>query len=80
MLLGLLRLVPLSTILISQELRTTVHPSAAVSSISGVLQPQLPSWRCPPQDQRMPLLCQPTLGPQGSLVVVWREGLSGSQS
>jgi len=42
-LLGLLRLVPPSTTLISQELRTTVHPPPAISGISGVGQPQLPS-------------------------------------
>lgn len=79
-LLGLLRLVSRLTVLISQELRTAVCPPAAMSSVCGAQQPLLPSWRRPSQDQHRPLLCQPTLGSQGSLLVVWKEGLSGFPS
>lgn len=79
-LLGLLRLDSRSTVLISQELRIAVHPPAAMSGVCGAQQPLLPSWRHPSQGQHRPLLCQPTLGSQASLLVVWREGLSGSQS
>lgn len=69
-LLGLFKLVSCWTVLISRELRTAVHPPAAMSSICGAQKPLLPSWQRPSQGQPGPLLCQPTLGSQGSLLVV----------